>query len=91
VSCHHTICLFESYCNTVYNSVGIYRKIIFVGISTDELYHRVNFIGKTIGKSYTLLSAKYAYVFTHFTLSLLMYFEFIGSCFDEFGTPKRPC
>ena len=88
MSCPHTICLFESYCNTVHNFVSIYQRIIFVAISTDELYHWVNFIGKTIGKSYMLLSAKYAYVFTHFTLSFLMYF---GSYFDEFGMPKRLC
>jgi hypothetical protein len=54
ISRHHTIFLLESHCNTLRNIVGIYQQNFSVSIFTDEFYHRVNFIGNYVYKTYML-------------------------------------
>ena len=53
ISRHHMIFLLEFHCNTLRNIVGIYQQNFSIGIFTDEFYHRVNFIGNYVYKTYT--------------------------------------
>jgi hypothetical protein len=55
IPCHYIICLFESHCNTLHHSLGIYRENLSVDIFTNIFYHRVNYIGNVLCKSYTSL------------------------------------
>jgi hypothetical protein len=52
---NHMICLFESHCNTLHHSLGIYRGNLSINIFTDVFYHRVNYIGNVLCKSYMSL------------------------------------
>jgi hypothetical protein len=40
-------------CNNLRNVVGIYRRKFFVKIFMDEFYHRNNFVGNVVCKTYT--------------------------------------
>jgi hypothetical protein len=52
MSHHCMICLLESHCNNICNVAGIYRWKFFVSIFTGKFYHRVNFVGNIICKTY---------------------------------------
>ena len=73
IPCHYIICLFESHCNTLHHSLGIYRENLSVDIFTDIFYHRVNYIGNVLCKSYTSL-----YCLTFFFHSLFSHCNSLG-------------
>jgi hypothetical protein len=72
MSCHHTIYLLESHCNTLHNVAGIYWQKFFVGIFTDRFYRRVNFIDNVVCKTY-MLSYYLVFLFLLFPLQFPWY------------------
>jgi hypothetical protein len=53
MSHHIWFAFFESHCNTLHNSLDIYREKFSVNIFINVLYRQVNFVNSAIYKSYT--------------------------------------